>query len=115
MITKLVGTALKARQHKIDRYDTQSEAIQRSVLARLISKSRHTEWGTLYGYDTMRDYEQFAARVPVSDYEGLKGYIDRMRHGERDILWPGRVKWYAKSSGVETVEPTGGVRFHASS
>ena len=100
MQTKLIGTALKFRQHKIDRYDTQAEAIQRRVLSRLISKSRHTEWGALYGYDNMRDYEQFAARVPVSDYEGLKGYIDRMRHGESDILWPGRVKWYAKSSGT---------------
>ena len=92
MQTKLIGTALKFRQHKIDQYDTQAEAIQRRVLSRLISKSRHTEWGTLYGYGTMRNYEQFAARVPVSDYEGLKSYIDRMRHGERDILWPGQVK-----------------------
>lgn len=23
-----------------------------------------------------------------------------MRHGEKDVLWPGRVKWYAKSSGT---------------
>ena len=100
MQTKLIGTALKFRQHKIDQYDTQAEAIQRRVLSHLISKSRHTEWGTLYGYDNIRDYEQFAARVPVSDYEGLKSYIDRMRHGESNILWPGRVKWYAKSSGT---------------
>ena len=42
----------------------------------------------------------FAARVPLTDYEALKGDIDRMRHGERDILWPGRVRWYAKSSGT---------------
>ena len=30
----------------------------------------------------------------------MKGYIDRMRHGERNVLWPGQVKWYAKSSGT---------------
>ena len=100
MITKLVGTALKGRQKKIDRYDTQCEAIQRHVLAHLLSRSRSTKWGTKYGYDNITTYEQFAARVPVSDYDGLKDYIDRMRHGARDILWPGRVKWYAKSSGT---------------
>lgn len=100
MITKLVGAALKGRQHKIDRYDTQTEEIQRRVLAHLLSRSRSTEWGIKYGYDNITTYEQFAARVPVSDYDGLKDYIDRMRHGERDILWPGRVKWYAKSSGT---------------
>ena len=38
--------------------------------------------------------------VTLNDYEELKGYIDRMRHGEKDVLWPGRVKWYAKSSGT---------------
>ena len=100
MITKLVGTALKGRQKKIDRYDTQAEEIQRSVLNHLINRSRGTEWGSRYGYESITTYEQFTARVPVSDYNGLKDYIDRMRHGESDILWPGRVKWYAKSSGT---------------
>ncbi len=100
MITTLVGAALKGRQKKIDRYDTQAEEIQRRVLNHLISRSRDTEWGGKYGYNNITTYEQFASRVPVSDYEGLKDYIDRMRHGEKDILWPGRVKWYAKSSGT---------------
>ena len=100
MITKLVGTALKGRQKKIDRYDTQAEEIQRSVLNHLINRSRGTEWGSRYRYESITTYEQFTARVPVSDYDGLKDYIDRMRHGESDILWPGRVKWYAKSSGT---------------
>jgi hypothetical protein len=38
--------------------------------------------------------------VGVQDYETLKGYIDRMRHGERDVLWKGTCRWYAKSSGT---------------
>ena len=100
MITKIVATALKSRQHKIDTYDTQGEALQRRVLHHLISRSRNTVWGTRYGYGDMSTYELFAARVPISDYDGLKDYIDRMRHGEKDVLWPGRVKWYAKSSGT---------------
>ncbi|MDD5825254.1 MAG: GH3 auxin-responsive promoter family protein, partial [Prevotellaceae bacterium] len=48
----------------------------------------------------IKGYEDFAKNVPVNTYEELKGDIDRMRHGERDILWPGKVKWYAKSSGT---------------
>ena len=38
--------------------------------------------------------------MPVNTYEELKNDIDRMRHGEHDVLWPGSVKWYAKSSGT---------------
>ena len=38
--------------------------------------------------------------MPVHDYDGLKGAINRMMHGERDVLWPGEVNWYSKSSGT---------------
>lgn len=36
----------------------------------------------------------------MNTYEELKEDIDRMRHGESNVLWPGQVKWYAKSSGT---------------
>src|SRR5690606_927137 len=39
-------------------------------------------------------------RVPISDYDGLKVYIDRMIKGEQNILWPSDIKWFAKSSGT---------------
>ena len=100
MITRLVATALRGRQRSIDAYDTQGEALQRRVLQRLVARGARTEWGAHHGYGDIGSYEAFAARVPITDYEALKGYIDRMRHGERDVLWPGRVKWYAKSSGT---------------
>jgi hypothetical protein len=48
----------------------------------------------------MKTYDDFVRCNPVTDYEQLKDHIDRMRRGEADILWPGRVKWYAKSSGT---------------
>ena len=88
------------------RYETtavalaQAAEMQRTLLERLITSAVDTEWGHRYGYDTMRGYKDFAVRVPLSNYEDLKGYIDRMRHGESDVLWPGRVKFYAKSSGT---------------
>jgi hypothetical protein len=45
-------------------------------------------------------YDDFVNNVPINTYEELKGDIDRMRHGEPNVLWPGVVKWYAKSSGT---------------
>lgn len=62
--------------------------------------ARQTEWGRKYGFQNLRSPEEFARRVPVQDYEGLKPYIKRMMHGERDVLWPGRVRWFSKSSGT---------------
>lgn len=91
---------LTPRAQKIGDYAGNTEAIQLKALKQLVEKAERTEWGREHGYKSFSRYEDFAAGVPVSDYEGLKDYIDRMRHGEKDILWPGQVKWYAKSSGT---------------
>ena len=88
------------RVRQIARYASETEEIQRGVLRHLVSQAAQTEWGKAHGYDNIKSYEDFAAQVPVSTYEETKGYIDRMRHGEKDVLWKGSVKWYAKSSGT---------------
>ena len=74
--------------------------MQRRVLARLIKKGRQTLWGWEHGFDEIEDYEQFAQSSGINSYDDLKAYIDRMRHGEKNVLWPGQVRWYAKSSGT---------------
>ncbi len=70
------------------------------VLQRLTSKAKDTEWGRTHGFADNMTYEAFAASSAVNTYEELKDSIDRMRQGEEDVLWPGKVRWYAKSSGT---------------
>ena len=91
---------LSPRLRKLDTYATKAEELQMQTLLRLTRQASNTEWGREHGFANMRTYEQFATSGPVNTYEELKGYIDRMRHGESDVLWPGRVRWYAKSSGT---------------
>jgi hypothetical protein len=98
--TSLLNNIFKLRAKKIDKYSTEAEAIQMRVLTELVQKAAGTEWGKEHSYSTIRSYEDFARNVPVQDYESLKGYIDRMRHGESDVLWRGECRWFAKSSGT---------------
>ena len=99
-ITRLVRPIFSPRIKKIENYATAAEEIQMKVLRSLIAAAKDTEWGRQHNFKDVDTYEQFAAACPVSDYDALKASIDRMRHGERDVLWPGRVDWYAKSSGT---------------
>ena len=99
-ITSLVSGAFKRRQADIETYAHHSEEIQRRVLAHLVQQGQRTQYGKTWGMNNVRTYEDFANRMPVTTYEELKGPIDRMRHGEADVLWPGVVKWFAKSSGT---------------
>ena len=86
--------------HELDKHLTQGEQLQRRVLSQLLLSAQDTEYGREHRFSAVKDYEDFVRQVPVNTYEELKGDIDRMRHGERDVLWPGRVRWYAKSSGT---------------
>ena len=98
--TPIVKPVLKHRVKQISKYATDAGNIQRNILKRLVDTASATEWGIKHSYSTMSGYEQFAKTVAVQDYESLKGYIDRMRHGEKNVLWKGRCRWYAKSSGT---------------
>jgi len=89
-----------SRQRGLERHTSEGEALQREVLTKLIEQARDTEYGTKHAFASTKSYDDFVHHVPVNTYEELKGDIDRMRHGELDVLWPGRVRWYAKSSGT---------------
>ena len=96
----MIRPLFDGRLRAIERFMARPEDVQRGVLERLVGRAAPTRWGERYGYARMRSYEDFAARVPLSTYEELKADIDLMRHGEAGVLWPGRVRWYAKSSGT---------------
>ncbi len=99
-LTNIARLLFKPRQRELERHQNEGETLQREVLTHLLQRAKDTEYGRNHLFGATKDYEGFAKSVPVNTYEELKGDIDRMRQGERDVLWPGRVKWYAKSSGT---------------
>ena len=99
-LTKIVGKLFTPRQYALEKHYTQPEALQHAVLRHLLERGANTEYGRNHLLSAKNSYEDFAKNVPVNTYEELKRDIDRMRHGEADVLWPGQVKWYAKSSGT---------------
>lgn len=74
--------------------------VQDEVLKKLIAAGRYTQFGQKYSFEDLVNYEDFKKRVPVHTYEQLYPYIERLLHGEQNILWPSEVKWFAKSSGT---------------
>lgn len=88
------------RRRELEHYVNEGEEMQHEILQYLVKRGKDTEYGRKYLFSTINNYNDFAQNIPLNTYEELKGYIDRMRHGERNILWPGQVKWYAKSSGT---------------
>ena len=100
ILTTIGGKIFQPRQRELERHQNGGVEMQRDVLMHLVGRASNTEYGLKHAFSEINNYEQFVKCVPVNSYEELKESIDRMRHGESDVLWPGRVKWFAKSSGT---------------
>src|SRR5574344_925062 len=99
-LTRIASKIFLPRQKELDRYNKNAVALQWQTLSNIVSEAQDTEYGRNHMFASINSYNDFANNIPVNTYEELKNDIDRMRHGESDVLWKGRVKWYAKSSGT---------------
>jgi hypothetical protein len=75
-------------------------------LAHHLKKAENTIFGQAFSFAKIRNYLEFKATVPISEYEDLKSYIDEMVMGAENILWPGKPAYFAKTSGT-----TSGVKY----
>jgi hypothetical protein len=91
---------LKKRMHQMELFMRYPHDVQHEVLQKLIQQARDTRWGQTYGYSDINDPEAFARNVPLNTYEDLAPWIQSMMQGENSLLWPGEIKWFAKSSGT---------------
>ncbi|MEZ5071148.1 MAG: GH3 auxin-responsive promoter family protein [Bacteroidales bacterium] len=100
LLNSIISWVNVKRLHQIDLFRKYPFDVQMEVFEKLIDQASRTTWGLQYGYDSIATVEQFQERVPISTYEDLKPYIQRLRDGEQNLLWPTEIKWFAKSSGT---------------
>jgi hypothetical protein len=102
MLTRLIyNTVFRPRVRQIERYAVAAREIQERQLDFLLHRAEATAFGRQYGLGTkVTDYAAFAREVPLHTYDEIKPWIEQMLEGKKDILWPGLVEWFAKSSGT---------------
>lgn len=108
MSLKSVGAKLLAKRvvSKINKWSTKPVESQQKVFQNLIKTAQSTEFGKDHQFSEIKTHQDFVKRVPIRDYEELRPYIDRVVEGEKDILWPGKPLYFAKTSGT-----TSGVKY----
>ena len=98
------GFYYKQRYKIIQRYMDHPDLVQKEVLSGLLKSARFTEFGQKYDFRSIHSPKTYAERVPIQDYEAFQSYIKRMMHGEKDVLWDGRVSYFSKSSGTTSAK-----------
>ena len=79
---------------------------QEKVFQSLIAIGADTVFGKEHHFSSIRSHADFVKQVPIRDYEQLKPYLEKVKHGEADILWQGKPLYFAKTSGT-----TSGVKY----
>lgn len=78
---------------------------QVNVLKKLLKKSRHTQFGQHYRFDEIlnnrRIERAFSEGVPTHDYNTIYAqWWHKTLEGQTDVCWPGKIKYFALSSGT---------------
>jgi hypothetical protein len=100
IINSLASWLMKKRIHQIELFMKYPYDVQEEWLRKLLYTAKDTEWGRKYDFSSISNIAQYQERVPVQDYEAFKPFIERLRKGEQNLLWPTETKWFAKSSGT---------------
>jgi len=79
---------------------------QEKILRSLLDTAKDTQFGADHSFNKIHSHAEFIQAVPVRDYEQLKSYIEKVKAGEENILWPGKPAYFAKTSGT-----TSGVKY----
>lgn len=96
----IIGSILKQKVAGIEHFKANPLKVQQEVFQHLLKKGKNTFFGLNFDFESIRSMDEFKERVPLQQYDTLKLYIEKALRGDADVLWPGKVTWFAKSSGT---------------
>lgn len=100
IIPSVIKWLNSSRLDQIENFRKYPVETQNATLYKLLAKASATEWGMKHGYSSINSVKEYQQRFPVNTYEDITPYVERLRTGESNLLWPGDIKWFAKSSGT---------------
>ncbi|HRG18001.1 MAG TPA: GH3 auxin-responsive promoter family protein [Flavobacterium lutivivi] len=100
IINSIASWVLKQRIHQIELFLKYPNEVQDELLMNLIRQCDETVIGKKYDFESIKSYQTFAERIPVSSYEDLEPMIEETRKGYQNVFWSTPIKWFAKSSGT---------------
>ena len=104
IIPSIVNWLNVKRINQIEIFKKYPFETQQETLYRLLAKAAKTEWGEKFNYSTIASIKDYQSRFPIQTYNDIIPYVERLRKGETNLLWPGEIKWFAKSSGTTSTK-----------
>jgi hypothetical protein len=102
LTTKIFAIVSRGLLNSLDKSRRDPWLFQKRLFDYFISSSQETLFGKEYDFASIKGLSEFQSRVPIREYDQFEPYIERIRRGEKNVLWHTPVKWFAKSSGTST-------------
>jgi len=99
-LSSTINIISSKRIRQIDFFKNNPSEIQNKTLFNLLKKSSNTLFGKKYSFAKIKSIKDFQNNIPLNHYDDIKDYIHKMIDGEKNVLWPGKITWFAKSSGT---------------
>lgn len=100
MINRLVRVYLKILTPKVREILLAPEETQQKTLQSILKKNKSTAYGTTHYFnEVLKGILPFTS-LPLTTYDDITGYIDRIKSGEHNVLSADKVAWLATSSGT---------------
>ena len=101
----LIARAYAAfREWQLARVGRDPAGTQERILRALVRRAAGTDWGREHGYASIASLADYQRRVPVCDYAAMRPWWERCFEGRPDVTWPGRVRYFAQTSGTTSGE-----------
>ena len=104
MINFLKKTAAKiwAKKHVANTENFKKNAAedQEKMILTMVKAAEKTLFGREHRFEEIKTVKDYQNHVPVRDYEALKPYVEKVKKGQRNILWNGTPEYFAKTSGT---------------
>ena len=100
LLNTVISWFLKKRKHQMELFLKYPVDVQNELLLNLLKTAKNTEIGKKYNFSKITNFEMYVKTVPLQQYESIEPIIERVRKGEQNVIWPTKIKWFAKSSGT---------------
>lgn len=107
LINFCLGFAGRAQLKKLRKAAKDCKKTQSATLRKILEYAKNTEWGKSHNFEEILSastdeelYSLWKKNVPPAEYEDFRPFIERHKNGEENILFPGKPKMYATTSGT---------------
>ncbi len=99
-LRSMVDVVFVRTKKDLERAVADPRAAQEARLQRILAAHADTEIGRKYGFGSIKNLDEFRAKVPFTTWDAMAPLVDRMLAGEENVLVGEKPFFYATTSGT---------------